>query len=78
MRLGCHRSRLPVSVVGLAFAAAACHSEPPLPIDYVARITEARATKDAAFQNGREPVPQNLKSALLPLVYYALIVVPRS
>ena len=72
MRLRCHRASLPVSVILLAFAAEACRREPPAQINYVARITEARATKDAVLQNGREPVPQNLKLTLLPLVYYAV------
>ena len=73
MRLKGHRFSLAVSAVSLvASVTTACHREPPLQINYVTRITDARASKDAALQNGRDPVPQDLKTTLLPLVYYAV------
>jgi hypothetical protein len=57
-------------VVAFAFAAAGCAVEPPSASDYVTRIAAARAAKNAAFKNQAEPVPENLKDTLLPLVYY--------
>jgi len=58
-------------VVALAFAGAGCSVEPPSASNYVARIAAARVAKDAAFKSQPEPVPENLKDKLLPLVYYS-------
>jgi uncharacterized protein (DUF1684 family) len=67
-----HNRAVRVFVLALVIAgsAAACGHEPPDEKDYAARITAARSAKDAAFLRDREPVPQNRKAELLPLVYY--------
>jgi hypothetical protein len=62
--------RVIVLALVIASFAAACGHEPPGEKDYAARITAERSAKDAAFLKDREPVPQNRKAGLLPLVYY--------
>ncbi|HEX7795715.1 MAG TPA: DUF1684 domain-containing protein [Vicinamibacterales bacterium] len=52
--------------------AAACTTTPPSEGEYVRRIATARAAKDTAFKNQSEPVPEHLKSSLLPLAYYPI------
>jgi uncharacterized protein len=52
--------------------AIACTPKPPSEGEYVRRIAVARAAKDAAFKNQSEPVPDTLKSGLLPLAYYPI------
>jgi uncharacterized protein (DUF1684 family) len=51
---------------------AGCSSRPPDddPKTYVERITAARAAKDADFQSGSDPIPENLKAKFLPLAYF--------
>jgi len=51
---------------------AACTNRPPDVRDYVARIATDRATKDAEFQKGNEPIPENRKAELLPLAYFQI------
>ena len=51
-------------------ALSACAPEPPSDDDYVARVTMARSEKDDALRKERDPVPENRKADLLPLVYY--------
>jgi uncharacterized protein (DUF1684 family) len=54
-------------------SAAGCRIEsPPNEEDYVKKIETARAEKDAVFMKQAEPVPENRKSELLPLVYYPI------
>ena len=53
----------------------ACNPKPPDERDYVTRLTEARAEKDAQFQNasGRDAaIPENRKKDFLPLAYYPI------
>jgi uncharacterized protein (DUF1684 family) len=38
--------------------------------DYVSRIMDIRAAKDAEFQKSNDPIPANRKAELLPLLYY--------
>ena len=67
------RGFLRVLTVGLVISAAGCRVEsPPNEEDYVKKIETVRAEKDAAFMKQAEPVPENRKSELLPLVYYPI------
>jgi uncharacterized protein (DUF1684 family) len=52
--------------------AVSCSNRPPddNPQTYVERITAARAAKDADFQSGNDPIPENLKAKFLPLAYF--------
>lgn len=59
-----------LAVIALIVAAAACRVEPPGDQDYMTRILQGRAAKDATFQSEPEPVPQKLKAEFLPLLYY--------
>jgi uncharacterized protein (DUF1684 family) len=63
-------------LVMLAVATAvACSSGPPAPDDanYVSSLAAARAEKDRFFRDDAEtPVPEDRKSALLPLPYYPI------
>ena len=52
--------------------AGGCNPKPPDPEDYVARMTQGRQQRDIQLQQEAEPVPANLKSTLLPLVYFAI------
>lgn len=56
----------------MALSTLACRVEPPGEEDYVQRITAERTEKDAALQKQSEPVPENRKAELLPLVYYPI------
>lgn len=67
------RAFLRVLTAGLIVSAIGCRVEgPPNEEDYVKKIETARSEKDAAFQKESEPVPENRKSELLPLVYYPI------
>jgi uncharacterized protein (DUF1684 family) len=57
-------------LVGFIASAVACESGPEGERDYTARIGAARAAKDAVLQHQPDPVPDNLKATLLPLVYF--------
>lgn len=53
--------------------AVGCRVEsPPSEEDYVKKIERARTEKDAAFLKQAEPVPENRKAELLPLVYFPI------
>ncbi len=53
--------------------ATACSNKPPEDEgDYVAQVAAARAQKDADFQKGSDPIPDDRKSELLPLVYFPI------
>jgi uncharacterized protein (DUF1684 family) len=63
------------SILALVLFSAACSSPRPpddKPEDYVARMTAARAAKDAQFQKEDDPVPAARKAELLPLSYFAV------
>lgn len=67
------RAFLRVLTAGLIVSAIGCRVEgPPNDEDYVKKIETARSEKNAAFQKESEPVPENRKSELLPLVYYPI------
>lgn len=61
-----------ILIAALLLSATACRVEPAGEDDYVKRITTARTEKDAAFQKQAEPVPENRKAELLPLLYYPI------
>jgi uncharacterized protein (DUF1684 family) len=51
----------------------ACSNRPPDdPKDYVQRITELRAEKDAMFQREKDPIPADRKAQFLPLSYFPI------
>ena len=50
----------------------ACSSPKPDDRDYASKLAEERAEKDAVFQKGNDPVPQNRKADLLPLAYFPI------
>ena len=54
----------------VVFATSACSTKPPSEGDYIAQMRAGRATRDAAFKSAPEPVPEALKTSLLPLLYY--------
>ena len=57
----------------LLLLTAGCRVEsPPSEENYVKKIETARTEKDAAFMKQPEPVPDNRKSELLPLLYYPI------
>ena len=59
----------------LAVLLGACDSKPPDAGDYAARLTAARAVKDAVFRKpccSDSPVPDNRKAELLPLAYFPI------
>ena len=66
------RTRLTaLCLLGLIAAGVGCSNRPPDdPQDYVAKITAARAAKDADFQATDDPIPADRKSQFLPLSYY--------
>ena len=73
----CGKARIKIvkRALGLAVAiaiAGGCNPKPPDPEDYVARMTLDRQQKDVQLQEEAEPVPANLKSSLLPLVYFPI------
>jgi len=56
----------------LAFVTA-CGSKPPEDEkDYVTKLAAERAQKDADFRKGSDPIPENRKAELLPLVYFPI------
>ena len=55
-----------------ALALSGCNPTPPDQGDYLSRLTEARAAKDASFLRESEPVPANRKAVLLPLAYFPI------
>ncbi len=61
-----------VFVLLFVLAIGACNPPPPDQGDYGERIAAARASKDAEFQRTNDPVPENRKAAVLPLVYYPI------
>ena len=63
---------LPALILALAFAPACSNKPPDDPKSYVADIAAARATKDAAFKAGTDPVPANRHAELLPLAYFPI------
>jgi uncharacterized protein len=62
-----------LSALLLLLGTAGCRIEsPPSEDGYVKKIETARTEKDAAFMKQAEPVPENRKSELLPLLYYPI------
>ena len=60
-------------IVILAVSLAACSSKPPEePKDYPARIASERATKDAGFAAGDDPIPKASHAQFLPLAYFPI------
>jgi uncharacterized protein (DUF1684 family) len=62
----------PSAVFVVCLTLAACTNRPPDARDYVAKIATDRATKDAEFQKGNDPIPENRKAELLPLAYFQI------
>jgi uncharacterized protein (DUF1684 family) len=63
-----------LAATAAVFAAGACTSGPPAPVDpqaYVKQVLEARAIKDKTFQEEPEPIPRDKVKELLPLRYYS-------
>jgi uncharacterized protein (DUF1684 family) len=56
----------------LPFASACSNKPPENEGDYVAQVAAARAEKDAEFRKGSDPIPDNRKAELLPLVYFPI------
>jgi uncharacterized protein len=64
--------RLALVVLVLSCAAACSNKPPENEGDYVAQIAAERAEKNAAFQRASDPIPDNRKTQLLPLVYFPI------
>ncbi len=66
--------RLPALLCLLVYglAGAACTSGPSAPDNssYVREIAEARAAKDEAFRQDKDPIPADKRTTLLPLKYF--------
>jgi hypothetical protein len=63
---------MPLVTIALALATACRNKPPENEGDYVAQVAAARAQKDADFQKGSDPIPDNRKAELLPLVYFPI------
>jgi len=64
------RALIAVAAVALSVA---CSGRPPEDAQgYVAEIAAARASKDAAFAAGSDPVPTNRHAEVLPLAYFPI------
>ena len=74
MRLTVRLCQTAVALALVAGAASAASCRPPAPDtrDYPTRIQSMRDAKDAQFQKTSDPVPDNRKTALLPLAYFAI------
>jgi uncharacterized protein (DUF1684 family) len=60
------------AVVAIA-GAVACASKPPDDSrDYPAKVAADRASKDAAFQAGNDPIPKARHAEFLPLAYFPI------
>jgi uncharacterized protein len=67
------RSRVALLLLTTAIVVSGCGSKPPENEgDYVAQIAAARAQKDDDFRKGSDPIPDNRKADLLPLVYFPI------
>jgi hypothetical protein len=51
---------------------AACSNSPPDVANYAATVSAARASKDAAFAAGDDPIPRAKHTDLLPLAYFPI------
>ncbi len=60
------------AVVAIAGAAACARKPPDDSRDYPAKIAADRASKDAAFQSGNDPVPKARHAEFLPLAYFPI------
>lgn len=60
-----------IAIAG-AFASGCSGKPPENGADYIAQIAGARAEKDAEFQRGSDPVPDNKKAEFLPLAYFPI------
>ncbi|HKT78738.1 MAG TPA: DUF1684 domain-containing protein [Vicinamibacterales bacterium] len=67
-----NRRTLALTLAALAVCAAACRPPAPDTRDYPTRIQAMRTAKDSQFQNTADPVPDNRKSQLLPLLYFPI------
>src|SRR5262249_37666515 len=65
------QSGVPVMLL-IGLLAAGCSHKPPEPQDYAAKIAADRATKDAAFAAGDDPIPRANHAAFLPLAYFPI------
>jgi len=63
--------RMWVAAVALVLVAG-CTGHKPDDGDYVAKMAEARASKDADFQKESDPIPPSRKAEFLPLAYFAI------
>jgi uncharacterized protein (DUF1684 family) len=62
-----------MSIAAASLIVAGCSSpRPDDPKDYVARIAQARADKDAQFQRDKDPIPADRKPEFLPLAYFPI------
>ncbi len=59
-------------VVFAAALMAGCRPPAPDEGDYTSRIAAMRAAKDAEFQRSSDPVPDNRKPQVLPLLYFPI------
>jgi uncharacterized protein (DUF1684 family) len=70
-RFGFRSHTLLPALVVLAALTAGCSNKPPDdPEAYVRRIAAGRAAKDADFQAGTDPIPNDKKAQFLPLAYF--------
>ena len=57
----------------IVIAVSACNPKPPDERDYVTRLTEQHAAKDAEFQKLSDyPIPNSRKADFLPLAYFPI------
>jgi uncharacterized protein (DUF1684 family) len=61
-----------VLLAAFMFAAGACSPQPPDQRDYASKIAAARATKDADFARGDDPIPTAKHAEFLPLAYFPI------
>ena len=67
-----HSCRLvALSVVVASMASASCSNRPPDDTaDYLSKVTNGRAAKDADFGSGNDPIPTANHAEFLPLAYF--------
>lgn len=66
------RSNIALLLLSIAVASSCGRKPPENEKDYVSKLAAERAQKDADFRKASDPIPDNRKAELLPLVYFPI------
>ena len=66
------RSNIALLLLSIAVASSCGRKPPENEQDYVSKLAAERAQKDADFRKASDPIPDNRKAELLPLVYFPI------